>query len=204
MNPESGLYQSLALAADIIVVNVLMILTSLPILTAGASFRAANYVISQLIEEEGSQPARTFLTQFTKHVKASTLWWLIAVLLGSLGLLEWLMLDAVEVGANADFAFRAGLMSAALIVAGISLWFFYFEAKRPRDFTTTFTDSALAALRFLPRTLVGVTMLALPAALAVVVPERWFAIVGFYLIIGLALTLYLFQLLVRHVVSPEE
>lgn len=204
MNPESGLYQSLALAADIVVVNVLMILTSLPLLTAGASFRAANYVIAQLVEEEGSQPARTFLTQFTKHVKTSTLWWLIAVLLGSLGLLEWLMLDAVEVGANVDFAFRAGLMSAALIIAGISLWFFYFEATRPRDFTTTFTDSALAALRFLPRTLVGVAMLALPVALAVVVPERWFAIVGFYLIIGLALPLYLFQLLVRHVVSPEE
>lgn len=204
MNPESGLYQSLALAADIVVVNVLMILTSLPLLTAGASFRAANYVIAQLVEEEGSQPARTFLTQFTKHVKTSTLWWLIAVLLGSLGLLEWLMLDAVEVGANVDFAFRAGLMSAALIVAGISLWLFYFEAKRPRNFTTAFTNSALAALRFLPRTLVGVTMLALPVALAVVVPERRFAIVGFYLIIGLALTLYLFQLLVRHVVSPEE
>ncbi|QOQ38575.1 DUF624 domain-containing protein [Trueperella pecoris] len=204
MNPESGLYQSLALAADIVVVNVLMILTSLPLLTAGASFRAANYVIAQLVQEEGSQPARTFLTQFTKHVKTSTLWWLITVLLGSLGLLEWLMLDAVEVGANVDFAFRAGLMSAALIVAGISLWLFYFEAKRPRNFTTAFTNSALAALRFLPRTLVGVTMLALPAALAVVVPERWFAIVGFYLIIGLALTLYLFQLLVRHVVSPEE
>ncbi|QIU86539.1 hypothetical protein [Trueperella pyogenes] len=78
---------------------------------------------------------------------------------------------------------------------------FYEEALRARSFSTAFVEAATLSLRHLPRTFLGLAMLALPMIFFILAPERWVALLSFYLIIGFALTLYLFQLLVRGVLS---
>lgn len=201
MNPESGIFQALSLAADLVIVNVLMVLTSIPIVTIGASLRAGNYVIAQMVAESGSHPARTYFRAFASQIKVVTAWWLVVLLVISLFTVEWLVLDNMDIAPNTDFAFRTGLLSGVLIVAGISLWLFYEEALSARSFSTAFVEAAMLSLRHLPRTFLGLAMLALPMIFFILAPERWVALLSFYLIIGFALTLYLFQLLVRGVLS---
>ncbi len=196
------MYQSLALAADIVVVNVLMVLTSLPIVTMGASLRAGNYVIGQLVNDEGSHPARTFFRQFRRHWRTSTIWWLIVLVLGLLGIFEWNILSADLIGEAASFGFRAGLVSGGLILGGISAWLFYNESRQPQKLKAAFLDAALATIRFLPRTLIALGLGVFPFVVLTLAPEQWFAILAFYVVMGWALSVYLFHLVARGAGGP--
>lgn len=197
MNPDSNLYQSFMLAADIVVVNVLMVVTSLPLVTAGASMRAGNFVISQLVADEGSRPARTYLREFRSQWRTSTMWWLILLALGALGAVEWWLLSGGTSGGFLPLVLRAGLVSAGLLLVSISAWLFYLEARTPRRLRDAFVSAALAALRSLPATLVALVLATAPLILLNLAPERWFTLLAFYLIIGWALSIYVFQLVAR-------
>lgn len=201
IGPDSGFYNALSLATDIVVVNALTILTSLPLVTVGASLRAANVVIAQLIAEEGSRPTRTYLNQFRREWKTSTLWSLILTVIGVLALYEFWIIGQAEIEPTVSFMLRAGIFSGLIVLGGISFWFFYFEAHRPRAFKETFTAAALSAIRYLPRTLVGVALIVAPLVFVVIAPSRWVVVLFYFLVIGIAFSIYLFQLAARGTLS---
>ena len=188
MNPDSKLYQAFYLAADVVIVNFLLLLTALPIFTFGAGLRAANATLADLIAG-GAGPSRTFWHAFRTNIGAVTLWWTILLLLGALGLYEWLLLSQFQSGI--EFALRVGLICAAIIIAGTSLWFFFDQSQEPLPFTAAAQRALLKFFTRLGTSLLGVALLGAPLALLLV---RWPSLMAFYLIIGLALTLYLFQL----------
>ena len=74
---EGKFYGALSLAADLVIVNVMMLVAMLPVVTGGAALRAATVVITQLLNNEAGTPVRTFLREFTRKWKASTVWWFI-------------------------------------------------------------------------------------------------------------------------------
>lgn len=196
MGPESNFYHAVSLAADIVIVNILMVVTSLPIVTIGPSLRAGSVVITQLIAEEGSSPARTYFSELKKHWVPSTIWGLVVVALLLLARYEVSVIDHVGLGAVGT-ALKVGLVSGIIIIAGISLWFFYLEAIQPKRFLEAFHDAAITSILQLPRTLCGLAMLGVPILILTLVPERFMVVTLFYLIIGVSLTLYLFALLAR-------
>lgn len=196
LGPDSNFYHAFSLAADIVVVNVLMVLCSLPLVTAGAAMRAGNVVISQLIDERGSRPAATFFAEFRRHARLPMAWGTLVIGLLALSRWEMAIIDRAELGSIA-IVMKAGLISGLAIVLGISLWLYVSEATRPRGGWAAVEKAAVAAIAYLPRTLIGLAMLALPLGILMLSPGSWPVVIAFYLIIGVALTFYLFQLLVR-------
>ena len=78
---EGKFYGALSLAADLVIVNVMMLVAMLPVVTGGAALRAATVVITQLLNNEAGTPVRTFLREFTRKWKVSTVWWFITTAL---------------------------------------------------------------------------------------------------------------------------
>ena len=62
---------------DIMILNFMVILFSLPIVTAGASITAAYYIAYKMVKNEESYIVRGFFKAFKENFKQSTIIWLI-------------------------------------------------------------------------------------------------------------------------------
>lgn len=202
--PESNFYQALSLAADLVVLNVLVVFTSIPIVTVGASLRSANYVISELLEDRGANPVATYFAAFKEHWKASTIWGLIATGLLALGAIELIIVPQLALGTAVEVGLQVALMSGLALICAISAWFFYLEALAPLPFKERLTGAVTSAIAFIIPTLVGVVLFALPFVVVANQFVGWPIVVFAYLALGFALSTYIFQLAARPKVRGKD
>lgn len=69
---------------DLILLNVLFIICSLPVITVGASMTALYAVLLKMAENEEGYIARGFLSAFRKNFRQSTIVWIILLIIGAL------------------------------------------------------------------------------------------------------------------------
>ena len=75
-NPESRFMSAFTLLADIVILNMLIVCSSLPIVTGGAALRAANVVVGDMLQGIGSRYGLQYLREFRNQARPATLWWL--------------------------------------------------------------------------------------------------------------------------------
>lgn len=80
---ESPLFSKLSTLADLVLLNLLTILCSLPVITAGASITALYYTMFKLRSQE-SNLYRSFFKSFKENFKQSTIIWLVLLVVGAL------------------------------------------------------------------------------------------------------------------------
>nr|WP_162933281.1 DUF624 domain-containing protein [Corynebacterium lactis] len=80
---DTKFYAAWSLLADLVIINLLMVIASFPVVTAGAATRAGAVVVREMVREEGSRPARTFLRALLRNWLSPSLWWLVTLVLGS-------------------------------------------------------------------------------------------------------------------------
>ena len=74
---DGKLAQILGNIADLVILNVLWIVCSIPIVTAGAAATAFYSVTLKLIKNEESYVTRSFFRAFRENFKQSTIVWLV-------------------------------------------------------------------------------------------------------------------------------
>lgn len=80
--PESALMRFLTRIADLMILNVLFILTSIPVITIGASLTALNYVGMRIATDTDRTIVGDYFRSFRRNLKQSTL---IALILAAVG-----------------------------------------------------------------------------------------------------------------------
>jgi len=78
-NLDNPVMVFLTRVADLIILNVLAIVCSLPIITIGASWTAMHYVTIRMVRKEEGYIARDFFKSFKENFKQATVIWLIAM-----------------------------------------------------------------------------------------------------------------------------
>lgn len=78
-NIDSPLMRGMSKVADLMILNLLVILTCIPIITIGASLSAMHYSLIKLNRNEGSYIAKMFFSSFKENLFQGTLLWLINV-----------------------------------------------------------------------------------------------------------------------------
>lgn len=192
------------LMADIVIVNMLFVLSALPIVTGGMAIRAANVVTGYMVEGRGSRYGLHYLREFRygggTFGGASTQWWGILVVLGlGCAYQQWVIFQAGIDGPLLNLT-QGLTLSGILIIAGISVWFFALQAlpapegQQKAPLGETLGRSVILTFQQLPRTLGALLCIGASASLplwtsvAVWIPAYFFAVP--------ALTLFLVQLLV--------
>ncbi|MDO4617279.1 MAG: YesL family protein [Lachnospiraceae bacterium] len=153
--------------ADYVILNLLFVLTSVPVVTVGASISAIHAVLNRMDrDEEGSIP-KTYLRMWAENFKQSTRLW--AVLLAA----------AVVIGGDLYIVFTAdgGSLQAFLLIAltiMAVLWCFIFTWSfvNPEFLKGSIRDRVKAvfsqAVRHLPATLGMIAVEAVPFAVLAV------------------------------------
>ena len=151
---EGKFYGALSLAADLVIVNVMMLVAMLPVVTGGAALRAATVVITQLLNNEAGTPVRTFLREFTRKWKASTVWWFITTALMLFAVYEFYVIFRADVGNTTRLLLCASVLSGVCVLAAVSVWFY--PIAHMGGVRSTLTHSVQLAFAQPLRTIVGV------------------------------------------------
>lgn len=146
--PDSNLFKFLQILMNLAIMNVLFLLTSIPIITIGAAYTALLSCVFDLLMEEGRFSARFFLKKFRAV-------WKPASLIGTAGLLVLAVLAHHAVlffiSESPVRLIAAGLYIALFIwVFGILICQFALLARKERWEKTMLKDSALLALAKFP------------------------------------------------------
>ncbi|MGI5951745.1 MAG: DUF624 domain-containing protein [Brooklawnia sp.] len=215
LSTDSRFYRALGLATDLVLLNLLLVLVSLPVVTAGAGLVGCLVVCLGMVTGDGVRPRRTFFTAFAHGLVPATVAWLGTLALAGLMVWEWLVAGQL-ISAAATLAIRAVLLLAALLLGMVSTWFWPLLARRATagnpvrlaELAPLLRTALLASIKYLPRSLLGMLIVVIPPLAGLVSVQVGVRLLLWFVLIGWALASYLVVLVLRHPlgieVAPDE
>ena len=150
-NIESPFFQWLSKFADRIILNILYVITCMPVVTIGAS-TAALYNVSGRIDRDEGHVWRDYWKAFRSNFKQATVLWIV------------LLVSGVVIGFGVLFYLRSnqsGSMIGILIVALLfflwavtSAWVFPLQSRFENSVQNTLKNSLIFGLLYFPRSIV--------------------------------------------------
>ena len=159
LRADSPLMRKLHLLGELIVLNLLVLICSLPVFTIGAAVTALYDAVWRIKNSRG-QLLRDFWRAFRSNFRQATLLWLPVLVTGLL-----LGYGAMLVLMNAQPAFSHLKLPLILGFAFWCMtvsWLFPLQSRFQNTLKHTLFNAILCSLRFFPRTLVLVLLLLLP------------------------------------------
>ncbi|MGV0361003.1 ABC transport system MusEFGK2I component MusI [Corynebacterium minutissimum] len=192
LGPESKFYAVLSLFADLVIVNVLVVITCFPVVTGGMSLRTAHEVTGHMVREEGSRRGSAFIRNLLTRPWTNTAWWLICLAAVGLAAYEFAIIARADLG-HMGIVLRAALISGLIVLSCISVWFFHLDAPSS-GFRRRCAAAITHAVAHLPRTLLAIAPGVLMVLFPFFFPEQWGSYVFFLAVFGPALAIYLAEL----------
>lgn len=172
---ESPVMQGLGRIVDLVILNLITVVCSLPIFTLGAAVSALYEALERLHREEGGL-IRGYFRAFRGNFRKATCIWLI--LLAAMAII----LISLRFYWNSSFRILSVIAVFALVVwVMIFTWAFPLTAKFENTVRNTLKNALLCSVGYLPRTMVMAALNLVPVLL-LMYPEI-FARVSIFLIL---------------------
>lgn len=184
-NNDSPLMNFLSTVADLLWLNVLTIVTSIPIITIGASFTALNYMCIKIVRGEEVYITKGFFKSFKENFRQSTVIWLIfLVVLGITGMDIFLFIKG---DTNMPKFFQVIIIIEAILVTNMLMAVFLIQSRFENTIKKTLKNAFIISIGQFPKTVATFLMLAIFAFLGYAAFETLFPIV---LMFGLSVPIY--------------
>lgn len=151
---DNPLMKALSTAADLLMLNLLTLICSLPLLTIGAAFTAMYEVMIRSVCGDECYIVRPYFRAFAANLKRGLL--LSLILLAAAGVLYFDYLAALTYIPPMG----VGILAISIIVFAISLYVFALEARYENSLGGTLKNAAALSVAFFPRTL-GMVLISL-------------------------------------------
>ena len=177
-SPDSEFMLAVGKIADYVILNLLCVLFSIPIVTAGAAMTAKFYVAMKMTRGEEPQVLQAFLKSFRENLKQATGIWVIVLMVGAIVAWDWY---SILFGKSQGIFFAGKII---FLVMTILLWsvvynIFPFLARFHMSTKEAIKGSLVFTFLNLPRMVVILLVTVLPYVI-----EAW------YLEWGLAIWLF--------------
>ena len=150
-NLDNPFFSAMSRLADLVILNLLFLVCSIPVITIGASYTAMAYVMLKIREKEEGYTVKPFFKAFKDNFKQATLIWLILLAAAVVLYLDIRMAPAV--GGVMAAVLRTMVMIAAVFWAMIFIYVFPLTARFANTTMNMLRNSLLIALANLPKTL---------------------------------------------------
>ena len=137
----------LSAAADLLVLNILTILCSLPIFTIGAALTALDESCFHIIRQEGSSVVRGYFRSFRSNFKKGSLLGLIFLAAAILLYFDYLAAQAYVP------LFRVGIFAISILLLAVFEYAFALLSRYENKLLATLKNAAMLAVAYFPRTL---------------------------------------------------
>ena len=143
--------RGLSRLADMMILNILVLICCLPVFTAGAALSSMYYIELKWARKEEGYVVKPFFQQFKSNFKQATGEWLIMLVL-----MIVLALDFVMFRFSSDMfpkVIKYLVVAVAVLIYLLLQWVFPLQSHFINNVKTTFRNSALIAIAHFPRTL---------------------------------------------------
>lgn len=146
---DSPVMRFLSRMADVIILNLLVIFTSFPIITAGASFTAMHYVLIKMVKNEENYIFKMFFKSFKENFLQATILWLIELVIGGVFIGDFYIMTH----SNGKFSLPIviAILAIAVIIFMASMYVFPLQARFVNTIGGTLKNSFLIMLLNLPK-----------------------------------------------------
>ncbi len=169
-NLDSPLMQALNKVADLLWLNVLTLICCLPVLTAGASLTAMNYMALKIVRNEECYITRGFFKSFKENFRQATLIWLIILVLFII-----LGADFMVINGGGDTTFGkimwGAVAGASILVIMTTTFVFPVLAKFENTIYRTVKNAFMISLMQFPKTILIVVAYLAPVVLFFFFPQ---------------------------------
>ena len=195
-NLDSPFFRFLASVFDYMVLNVLALLLSLPVFTAGASLTALYRVVLDAIQEKDSVSPKAFWAYWNASLRTATAPWLLFLVLAALFLGDLWIIGFMPEGVRTFMA--GGVILLFLLLLCVSLFFFPLLSANP---TRKFRQLLHAA--FIRSFCMAVLWL-LPGALFLFLPKIFIALTFVWVLIWFSMAANLSCRMIRRYLALED
>lgn len=148
---DSPLMRFLTKIADLMVLNILFCITSIPLITIGASWTALYSVTLKMVRDEEGSVSRSYFRSFRQNFRQATLLWLGVLVVLALLVLDIRVLNGVA-GGTAPGLLRVGVEILALLGIMVLQYLFPSLARFEASLADTLKNACMMALAHLPKT----------------------------------------------------
>lgn len=148
---DSPLMRFLTKIADLMVLNILFCVTSIPLITIGASWTALYSVTLKMVRDEEGSVSRSYFRSFRQNFRQATLLWLGVLVMLALLVLDIRVLNGMA-GGTAPGLLRVGVEILALLGIMVLQYLFPSLARFEASLADTLKNACMMALAHLPKT----------------------------------------------------
>jgi uncharacterized membrane protein YesL len=158
-NYDNPVWRFIGKFGDLIILNILWLICSIPIFTIGASTTAVYYVTLKLVRDDDGYTIRSFFKSFKENFKQSTAIWLILLAVGMILGVDLYFFTRLYTGSG---SFRTVMLTVflamVLIYAAVFTYIFPLQARFFNTVKRTFFNAFFMSLRHLFRTIGLITI----------------------------------------------
>lgn len=182
-SPDSSFVRILNGLSDMVILNLLCILCSLPVVTAGASITACCQYSNRILNESDSGVLRGFFGGFRDNFKQATPIWLGVVLCGGVLYADNLILVGMADGMIRSIS-RTAVLACWIALLAEVIYVFPLIAVFENTRRACAKNALRIAIRHLPQTLLLFVITLLPGLIVLLLPVTVGWMVFFMLVIG--------------------
>lgn len=203
LHPESSLMQFLGKVADLMLLNVLLLLCSLPVITAGAALTATCKVTQDMVLQDDHGIVKRFFFTFRHEFRQSTGLWLMLLL--AIGILAY---DAFLVYLYCEGGFATTLYVFlgffGFLVTAVAIYAFSLLARYENRLKNHLRNACFLMIGKIHRTIPAVILALLPVAVPLFFAVFFIKFIYLWILLAFACSIYGVSYLLKPVLLLNE
>lgn len=187
---DNKFFEVLGKITDIIILNLLCIISCLPIITIGASVTATYFVALQMVRNEETYIIREFIKGFKENFIFSTKVWSIILIIGLVLSFDF-YISRLILNEYMRITLQFILTIVSIIFIFLLTYVFPIISKFENTIKNTMINSILISIQHLPKTIFMVLINLSPIILTLILSNYWGHILFFYTVMGFASITYI-------------
>ena len=187
---DNKFFEALGKISNIVILNLLCIVSCIPIITIGASVTATYFVAMQIVKDEESYIIKEFIKRFKENFIISTKIWIIMMIIGGVLCFDF-YISKLIINEYMRIILQFILLMISIIFAFSITYVFPIASKFENTVKNTMINSILISIQHLPHTIVMTLVNLSPIILIFMLSDYWGQILFFYTVIGFAIIAYI-------------
>ena len=200
-SPDSKFMQAMARVYDLVILNLLFLLSCVPLITIGTASAALYTVCFRIGTDREQGIFRSYFQAFRENFRQGTILWLIAVVFFCAGIVNVFLFYSMEGPLHYLF-----LLMTALVVLELLIYSYAFPliSQFHNKNLPTLKNALFLSLGYLPRSLVIAVVNVFPLALALVDPYLFLQTGFLWAFLYFSAAAYINALLLKKVFAPYQ
>ncbi|SHK00638.1 YesL family protein [Hespellia stercorisuis] len=184
-NMDGPVFTLLSKAADILILNIMFLVTCVPIITIGAGLTALYATAMKCICRGEGYVFKTFLKEFTSHFKHSTLSYLLVAAAYMILYVDFRFVSAMPSTA-VSWILSIVVCSVVLLLSMMVSYLFAYIAVADTTMKEIFKNSMIISIARLPFTVLMIALNLAPVIMVLVSGYIYVQVMAFYFLAGFA------------------